>query len=256
MRRGLSRLFRPPTTESTRRHYAELMRDEVRKHHPWGKAARFSAEKAVRSPSVRKYFAGKVAPFIRSTDRVLDLGCGSGIFLPSLSELCGTLVAVDVSWPFVRASDTVTAQFDLRNTTVVQGQAECLPFGDASFDVVVVIDTLHHLYRLDECVRDLQRVLRPGGRLLMFEPNIMNPALLLMCVLDRNEWGALGLCRKTAYVDLFESRFHIDTVEYNGLLIGPDGPLFRGIADLLNSTRAQALLGWLNPKLFIALTNA
>jgi len=254
MRDGWRRIFGPPETEKTQSYYAGLMKGEVHKHHPWGKAARFNSEKALRSPSVRKYFTAKVAPLLRDADRVLDAGCGPGTFLPAVSPLCGELVGVDVSSAFVMESHSTVARFGLRNTTIVQGKTEALPFPASSFDVVLVVDVLHHLYRLEESVTELKRVLKPDGRMLVFEPNILNPLLSLMSILDRNEWGSFLLCRKGAYTALFEGRFRIEALEYNGLVIGPDQPLFLKMADLLN--RPALRLRWLNPKIFVSLKNA
>ena len=252
----LRTFFRPPKTEDTQRFYAGIVSGEKHKHHPWGKETRFNSEKASKSPSVKKYFTAKVTPLLRPTDTVLDMGCGSGLFLPSLSPLCRELVAFDVSPDFVRESRATVEKFGLANTTVVQGEAETLPFPDGTFDAALVSDTIHHLCHVERSMDELKRVLKPGARSLVFEPNILNPALLLMCLFDRNEWGALGLCRKSAYEKLFKDRFRIESMEYNGLLIGPDSPAFLKVADLLNRKNAAALLGWLNPKIFISLRNA
>src|SRR5262245_6900724 len=247
--------FRPPKTADTQQFYGDVVRGETHKHHPWGKEERFNSEKAARSPSVKKYFTAKAAPFLNPTDKVLDMGCGSGIFLPSLSALCGELVAIDVSPAFVAESQATVEKFELTNTTVMQGAAEALPFADGAFDAAVVSDTIHHLYHLEESIAELQRVLKPGARILIFEPNILNPALLLMCVFDRNEWGALGLCRKAAYAQLFKDRFRVESMEYNGLLIGPDSPAFLKVADFLTRDGVAPILGWLSPKIFIVLRN-
>jgi demethylmenaquinone methyltransferase/2-methoxy-6-polyprenyl-1,4-benzoquinol methylase len=53
-----------------------------------------------------------------------------------------------------------------------QAHAERLPFPDASFDRVVVVDALHHFAHQREAVRDLLRALKSGGRLLIEEPDI------------------------------------------------------------------------------------
>ena len=248
-------MFRPPKTEETQRFYAGVASGEKHKHHLWGKEARFNSRKVANSPSARLYFTARVASFLRPTDRVIDMGCGPGLFLPSLSPLCGQLVAADVSEDFVRQSVETIREFGLTNTKAVQASAEALPFADGEFDVAIVSDTLHHLYNLKRSIDEVSRIVKRGGLILIFEPNILNPALFLMCLFDRNEWGVFGLCRKAAYAKIFKDRFRIERMEYNGLLIGPDSPLFMRIVNFLNHPRVSPLLGWLNPKIFIVVRN-
>jgi hypothetical protein len=96
------------------------------------------------------------------------------------------------------------------------------------------------------------RVLKSNGKLLIFEPNKLNPALWLMCRLDPNEHGLLRLGTPGKYRALLRDRYDILADHYSGLLIGPDGIMARSIADMLSSTHVAFLVGWLSPKLFIA----
>ena len=60
-----------------------------------------------------------------------------------------------------------------------RGNAEHLPYADASFDAVYGSSVLHHL-DLDRALAEVLRVLRPGGRCVFTEPNILNPQVALM----------------------------------------------------------------------------
>jgi hypothetical protein len=53
---------------------------------------------------------------------------------------------------------------------------------------------------------------------------------------------------------LLEPSFRVDIAHYSGLLIGPDGPAARRIADALTRGVAKQLLGWLAPKIFLVAT--
>jgi ubiquinone/menaquinone biosynthesis C-methylase UbiE len=66
-----------------------------------------------------------------------------------------------------------------RGARFLRGDAMRLPFGDASFDVVYGCSILHHLDP-ELALAEVRRVLRPGGRLVFSEPNLMNPQVLLM----------------------------------------------------------------------------
>jgi len=107
--------------------------------------------------------------------QVLELGCGSGEFTRRLAGAGGRLVALDLSAELLaRARPRVPA-----GARFLQADAMELPFGDASFDVVCGCSILHHLDP-EMALREVRRVLRPGGRLVFSEPNLMNPQVLLI----------------------------------------------------------------------------
>lgn len=142
----------------------------------------------------------------------------------------------------------------IANVKLINATSEKIPFPDNEFDVICLVDVIHHVEQLQESVLETHRVLKPGGKLLVFEPNKYNPVLALLCFLDRNEWGALRLGSMKRYRQLFEPYFNIYSMEYNGLLIGPDTKINRKIADFLNLPIVRNLLGWLNPKIFVSMT--
>ncbi|MBE9041886.1 class I SAM-dependent methyltransferase [Oscillatoriales cyanobacterium LEGE 11467] len=248
-------IFRPPKIQETQEFYQNLAQNDRYQEHIWGKSQRFNSEKSVTSISIEKYFTQKIDRLIQPTDKVIDIGCGSGLFLPMISQRCRELVGVDISPEFLRDSRETIDRFGLSNTRVLLAKSEELPFPDNEFDVLLMVDAIHHIYHLSETVLEMKRVLKPGGKLIIFEPNILNPALFLMCLFDRNEWGAVGLGRKSAYRHLFQPFFNIDAIEYNGLLIGPDSPINLKIADFLNYPTFSTFVGWLNPKIFISMTH-
>jgi len=112
---------------------------------------------------------------ITSQDRVLDLGCGIGNILIALAERMDFIhppVGVDVSPDLIRIGEREIAQAGLRDRIRLQlAPATRLPFEDGSFDVVVTSHVLKHLD--DEALltsfREVARVLRPGGRFLLWE---------------------------------------------------------------------------------------
>ena len=109
--------------------------------------------------------------------RALELGCGTGIFLEKVAPSGARLVGLDLSEDLLaRARGRLGAA---PNVTLHRGNAECLPYADASFDAVYGSSVLHHL-DLDRALQEVRRVLRPGGRCVFTEPNIANPQVALM----------------------------------------------------------------------------
>ena len=98
--------------------------------------------------------------------RILDVGCGTGANLELLSRF-GDAEGVDVSHDalaFCRARG-------LEN--VRHGEAERLPYRDGSFDLVTALDVVEHLDDDVAGLKEMRRVLRPGGRALLFVPAFM-----------------------------------------------------------------------------------
>jgi SAM-dependent methyltransferase len=99
---------------------------------------------------------------------VLDAGCGNGYGLRMLAAAGpARLVGVDLS-----AEAVTRAQQEAAGAAeVVEGDVHDLPFGDESFDVAVCFEVIEHVERQDEVLRELRRVLRPHGTLLISSPN-------------------------------------------------------------------------------------
>ena len=98
--------------------------------------------------------------------RILDVGCGTGANLFMLSEL-GEAEGVDISAQAI----TFCQARGLSNVRL--GAAEDLPYGDDQFDLVTALDVLEHLDDDVGALREMRRVIRPGGRLLLFVPTFM-----------------------------------------------------------------------------------
>ena len=94
---------------------------------------------------------------------ILDLGAGTGINLKNLSSL-GFAVGVDYSLSAIEFCQ----RRGLKN--LVLAKAEELPFKKASFDLITCLDLLEHLEDDEGFLRECQRILKPGGFLLISTP--------------------------------------------------------------------------------------
>lgn len=97
----------------------------------------------------------------------LEVGCGDGATAgPWLQGHGRAYVGVDISEPAVRRAKSHDLNVALVN------DAASLPFADESFDVVLLIEVLEHLFLPNEAVKEAHRVLKRGGILLATVPNV------------------------------------------------------------------------------------
>ncbi|MBK3624860.1 class I SAM-dependent methyltransferase [Streptomyces sp. MBT49] len=107
---------------------------------------------------------------LRPGDRVLDAGCGTGRALPPLREAVGpTGVVVGVDLTSAMLTAAVRAGRG-RDGHLVLADAACLPLRSAVLDAVFAAGLVAHLPRPQENLRELARVVRPGGTLALFHP--------------------------------------------------------------------------------------
>lgn len=98
--------------------------------------------------------------------RILDVGCGTGANLLMLSEY-GEAEGVDIS------EDALAFCRERGLDKVRLGAGEKLPYEDGTFDLVTALDVVEHMDDDLAGLREMRRVLRPGGRVLLFVPTFM-----------------------------------------------------------------------------------
>jgi ubiquinone/menaquinone biosynthesis C-methylase UbiE len=106
--------------------------------------------------------------------RVVDLGCGSGVFTHLLAQSGCDCVGVDISSKLL-----AVGQSKYPHIPFVQGDIEKLPFKAESFDGALLSGVVHHLPDASACAAEVFRILRPSGRFVAFDPNRMNPFMWL-----------------------------------------------------------------------------
>jgi ubiquinone/menaquinone biosynthesis C-methylase UbiE len=101
--------------------------------------------------------------------RLLDVGCGTGHQLARYRERGFDVAGVDGSAAMLDQARALNPGADLRQTDV-----ESLPFPDASFDVILCIEVLRYLPDPLPCLREMARVLKPGGMCLTTAAPLLN----------------------------------------------------------------------------------
>lgn len=98
--------------------------------------------------------------------KVLDLGCGDG--------RTGKMI-LDKGFS-VQACDIDKERFEFQNTIPFNNSdlSEPLPYNNSSFDYVIFMEVIEHIYNPNYVISEISRILKPGGRLILSTPNILN----------------------------------------------------------------------------------
>lgn len=122
---------------------------------------------------LQRAFEAWITP--RADMRLLDVGAGTGQSRRLYSETVGEYVGIDVS-PVAVAK----ARRRFPESSWHVADACRLEFVDESFDVVAFSSVLHHIPDFGRALAEAFRVLRPGGQVFAFDPNLLNPAMALL----------------------------------------------------------------------------
>jgi SAM-dependent methyltransferase len=103
------------------------------------------------------------------------LGCGTGYFTRELARSGADVVAIDISRDLLEIAKANCSAPNVRYE--IQNAYE-LTYPHAAFDSVVGSSVLHHL-EIEEAIREIYRVLKPGGTIYFTEPNMLNPQIAI-----------------------------------------------------------------------------
>lgn len=126
-----------------------------------------------RDESSFKNLLDVVNQYVPKDSRLLEFGCGTGNLASMISNSSYRVTGVDISERFIKyAKETYAENHNLDFRLVDFGT---LPFNDHSFDCVYTCAVLEHCYDVDKIVLDFDRLLKPGGLLVLATPNLLSP---------------------------------------------------------------------------------
>lgn len=104
---------------------------------------------------------------VKAGDSVLDLGCGPGKVTHEIETKGAKVVGLDFS-------EVILKRARQRNVRAIKADMDNggLPFKDGTFDLVVLTQTIEHLFYYQRVIKEINRVLKTGGRFILSIPNI------------------------------------------------------------------------------------
>ena len=110
--------------------------------------------------------------------KLLDVGGGTGRVSSAIRDLVDEVVVADISFGMLDKADRASLK-------PVRGGSESLPFADSSFERVIIVDALHHVIQHAESANEMFRVLKPGGILIIEEPDIRTFGVKLIALAEK-----------------------------------------------------------------------
>ncbi len=104
---------------------------------------------------------------------ILEVGCGTGGFLAAAFESGRNAIGIDIAsrWLVVARKRVSRDKFDENHDRIFPACVEKMPFSDESFDLIVADSLLEHLNEPIQAIREMLRVLKPGGTIWIWSPN-------------------------------------------------------------------------------------
>ena len=133
---------------------------------------RIPSDNPIHQRLLKAYYAA--TPYIKGD--LLELGCGEGRGVELLAPLADSYTGID---KIKSVTDTLSKKYP--SYTFTDGVFPPFPYGDNSFDTIVTFQVIEHVKKDEEFIKEIHRVLKPGGKALITTPNIK-------MTLSRNPW--------------------------------------------------------------------
>ncbi len=145
---------------------------------------------------------------------LLDAGGGTGRVAKALQPQLASVVVIDLSAGML-------AQARQKELTATSAATENLPFPAESFERVLMVDALHHVFDQRQTILELYRVLKPGGRLVIEEPDLRVFAVKLIALAEKLALMRSHFLAPAQIMALFpaEAQIHLEAADGNAWII-------------------------------------
>jgi demethylmenaquinone methyltransferase/2-methoxy-6-polyprenyl-1,4-benzoquinol methylase len=134
-------------------------------------AARYDLVNDIQSLGLHRVWKRRVVSLANfsESETGLDLCCGTGDIATGLAKRGGSIVGMDLNRPMLQQAAARLAKRGEQRVNLAQANAMQLPLGNHSLDLVTIGYGLRNLANMDDGLREITRVLKPGGRLLILD---------------------------------------------------------------------------------------
>jgi len=112
---------------------------------------------------------------LQPNQHLLDVGGGTGRVSILFKGISDNLIVADSAMKMLQKAK-------IKGLNCLQSHSEILPFKDESFDRVIIVDALHHVINQEQTLGEMWRVLKPGGKMVIEEPDIRNFYVKLIAI--------------------------------------------------------------------------
>jgi SAM-dependent methyltransferase len=110
--------------------------------------------------------------YIEPGMKILDVGCGQGVHSLRAAHQSAQVIGVDYNWHNLGIGQALGAEEPTIQVTFIMGNVERpLPFSDQTFDLILMLDVIEHLYERTQALLEVHRVLKAEGSFLLAAPN-------------------------------------------------------------------------------------
>jgi ubiquinone/menaquinone biosynthesis C-methylase UbiE len=137
----------------------------------------YRAHLEAKGPGYFKQFVEVVRACSSPVDRILDVGCGTGESTRQIMQCDRRVVGTDLSRLYMQLPESFHQAAGLNDAqpSFVAADASRLPFADQTFDVVCAMEFIEHVWPVEAILREMDRILKPSGRIVMMSPNLVSP---------------------------------------------------------------------------------
>lgn len=164
----------------------------------WDKAARKYAASRISDMAGYERTLDRTRRYLRATDRAYEFGCGTGTTALKLASALDEIVATDISPEMIAIARAKAIAEGCANARFEVGAPDAAGFPDAAFDIALGFNVLHLIVAREAALREVHRLLRPGGLFIS-----KTPCLSEMILLIRYAVPVMQFFGKAPYVAFF-----------------------------------------------------